>query len=441
MSLRWKIALAMALMVSLTTIVVGTISYRTTRDRLYAEVDRSLVEVDRRLDDRRFGIDTPLPDQGPLSGLVGQVVLRDGTVSQSTFPSPIELSEIELSVVGTSRLSVFSTVQTPQGDYRVRTIGFPRGAVQVGRPLDETDRLLEALRVRTLLLVVLVGSAAIAAGLWIAGRVTASLRRLTIAAEHVETTGRLDVEVAEHGQDEVGRLSSAFDRMLGALARSQEDQRRLVQDAGHELRTPLTSLRTNLDTLQRYPDLGDADRTAILGDLHAETEELTELVNEIIAVASGAASDESRESFDLAAVTADVAARYERRTGRAIRLDATTSMVVAHRSGVQRAISCLLDNARKFDESAGPIEVTVGGGAVAVSDRGNGIPEADVDRVFDRFYRADQARTMSGSGLGLAIVREVATSHGGDVWAENRDGGGATVGFRLAVEPDRTGAA
>jgi two-component system sensor histidine kinase MprB len=110
--------------------------------------------------------------------------------------------------------------------------------------------------------------------------------------------------------------------------------------------------------------------------------------------------------------------------------------VVAQRSGVQRAISCLLDNARKFDETAGPIEVTVGGGAVAVSDRGSGIPHADLDRIFDRFYRADEARTMPGSGLGLAIVREVAQRHGGDVWAEHRDGGGATVGFRLAVEPD-----
>ncbi len=436
MSLRWKIALAMALMVSLTTIVVGTISFRTTRDRLYAEVDRSLIDVGRRLDDRRFGVDAPLPDQGPLSALVGQIVLRDGSVSQSTFPSPIELSEVELSVVGTNRRSVFSTVETPQGDYRVRTIGIPPGAVQVGRSLDETNRLLESLRVRTLMLVLLVGSAAIAAGLWIAGRVTASLRRLTIAAEHVESTGRLDVEVAEQGQDEVGRLSLAFDRMLGALARSQEEQRRLAQDAGHELRTPLTSLRTNLDTLQRFPDLTETDRNAILGDLRAETEELTELVDEIIAVASGASSDESRESFDLATIAADVSARYERRTGRSIQLDATSSMVVAQRSGVQRAISCLLDNARKFDETGGPIEVTVGAGAVAVSDRGTGIPETDLESIFDRFYRADEARTMSGSGLGLAIVREVARRHGGDVWAENRDGGGATVGFWLAAEHD-----
>lgn len=436
MSLRWKIALAMALMVSLTTVAVGVISYRTTRDRLFAEVDRSLLDIDGSINDRRFDLDTRLSDQGPLPGLVGQIVRSDGTVAQSTFPEPVALSDRELSLVGTNRASVFSTVDTSEGAYRVRTVGFPRGAVQVGRSLEETDRLLQSLRTRTLLLVLLVAVAAIVVGLWIAERVTASLRRLTSAAEHVETTGRLDVTTLEPGTaagaDEVSRLSVAFDRMLAALARSKQDQHRLVQDAGHELRTPLTSLRTNLDTLQRFPDLPDADRDEIIEDLHAETEELTELVNEIVAVAVGESSEEASEEFDLAAVVADVAARYERRTGRPIHVETTPSIVVAQRSSVQRAVSCLLDNARKFDESGGPIEVVVGDCAVRVSDRGRGVPDADLPRIFDRFYRSDEARTMAGSGLGLSIVREVAERHGGEVWAANRRDGGVTVGFRLA---------
>ena len=339
MSLRWKIAVAMALMVSLTTVAVGSISYRSTRDRLYAEVDRSLLDIDSRINDRRLGIDTPLPDQSPLSGLVAQIIRSDGSVGQSTFPEPIALTDAELSVVGSNRRSMFSTVETSTGDYRVRTIGFPRGAVQVGRSLDETERLLQSLRTRTLLLVVLVAAAAMLVGFWIAERVTASLRRLTTAAEHVETTGRLDVQTlgASAGTDEVGRLSVAFDRMLLALARSKQEQHRLVQDAGHELRTPLTSLRTNLDTLQRFPNLSDGDRDEIIDDLHAETRELTELVNEIIAVASGETSQEPVESFDLADVVAELATRYERRTGRQIQLSSSTSMVVAQRSSVQRA--------------------------------------------------------------------------------------------------------
>ena len=222
--------------------------------------------------------------------------------------------------------------------------------------------------------------------------------------------------------------------MLVALARSKQEQHRLVQDAGHELRTPLTSLRTNIDTMQRFPNLSDHDRDEIISDLHAETEELTELVNEIIAVASGESSEEPVESFDLAVVVSDVAARYERRTGRTIQIETTSSMVMAQRSSVQRAVSCLLDNARKFDTTGGPIEVVVVDGAVTVSDRGTGIPDADLARIFDRFYRSDEARTMAGSGLGLSIVREVAERHGGTAWAANRRDGGATVGFRLTVD-------
>ncbi|MEZ5250720.1 MAG: sensor histidine kinase [Ilumatobacteraceae bacterium] len=85
--------------------------------------------------------------------------------------------------------------------------------------------------------------------------------------------------------------------------------------------------------------------------------------------------------------------------------------------------------------SDGPIDVVVAAGAVMVSDRGPGLTEADLPRVFDRFYRSDEARALPGSGLGLAIVRDLAESHGGSVSATNRDGGGATIGFRLPVAP------
>ena len=301
----------------------------------------------------------------------------------------------------------------------------------MARSLDETDRVLNGLRARTMLVAALVALAAIVAGLWIAGRMTASLRRLTAAAEHVGTTGRLDAAVGDTGTDEVGRLTAAFDRMLAALARSKDEQQRLVQDAGHELRTPLTSVRTNIDTLRRYPTMPDRDRDAILADLHAETEELTDLVNEIVAVATGDKADEPAEPFDLADVVTDVAARYGRRTGRTISVTAEVTPVVAQRGAMHRALSCLLDNAMKFDATGGPIEVTLRGRTVEVADRGSGIPDAELPLVFERFHRADAARTLPGSGLGLSIVREIARRHGGEAHARNRDGGGAVVGFSI----------
>jgi len=427
MSLRWKIALALAAIAAVTAIVFGSLSYRSTRDRLLDEIDRSLVAADIRALSR-----DRLPDRGPLSGLDAQFVGPSGDIIASTFPEPIPVGDADLALIG-ERKDRFATLSTNTDTYRVRTIGMERGAVQVGRSLEETNRVLASLRARTVVIASLVTALAVVVGLWVAGRVTASLRRLTDAAELVESTGRLDIEVGADGDDEVGRLGVAFDRMLAALARSKDDQRRLVEDAGHELRTPLTSLRTNLDALRRYPDMPEDDRDAILADLHAETRELSTLVDEVVAVASGGPADEPMSSFDLADVVGELVERFERRSNRAFVVTAEPSRVVAQRSGVQRAVSCLLDNATKFDPSEAPIEVDVHDGQVTVADRGSGIPDPDLSNVFDRFHRSDDARTLPGSGLGLSIVREVARRHGGDAFATNRPDGGAEVGFRLGT--------
>lgn len=428
MTLRWQIALALAAVASLATIVIGVASYRSTSDRLLAEVDRSLLDLDAIAANRSVVGD---PERGPLSGYSAQIVLSNGSVGPSTFATPPAPNAGALAVVNDPRQDSFDTVSTDDGSYRIRTIGLQRGAIQIGRPLDETERVLASLRVRTALLVALVATSSAAVGLWIAGRVTASLRRLTVAAEHVGSTGRLDVHVDDDRNDEVGRLATAFDRMLSALARSQDEQHRLVQDAGHELRTPLTSVRTNLDTLRRYPHLSPIDRSDIIDDLHAETEELTGLVNEIIAVASGDAEHEAESAFDLGDLAVELAARAERRFDRRIVVSAVSSPVVAQRGAVERAVSNLLDNAHKFDRSGSLIDVTVTAGCIEVADRGPGISEPDLPNVFDRFGRAEQARSLPGSGLGLSIVRDVARRHGGVAFARNRDGGGAIVGFRL----------
>ena len=96
------------------------------------------------------------------------------------------------------------------------------------------------------------------------------MQRLTTTAEAVASTGALEMDLPSGGRDEVGRLSRAFRSMLDALRRSRDQQQRLVQDAGHELRTPLTSLRANIDTLRRHPELRGEPRQRLLDDLHSE---------------------------------------------------------------------------------------------------------------------------------------------------------------------------
>ncbi len=119
-----------------------------------------------------------------------------------------------------------------------------------------------------------------------------------------------------------------------------------------------------------------------------------------------------------------------------MRVDADDLAVLGNPEGLARAIGNLLDNAAKFDPGgAEPIEIHVRRGVVTVADRGPGVSPADVPRLFDRFYRADTARSLPGAGLGLAIVHDVATTHGGDVFARPRTGGGAEIGF--TVNPSR----
>ena len=208
-----------------------------------------------------------------------------------------------------------------------------RSTLQIARSLEENERVLHDLRNRTILLVVVVAVAAAGLGWLIATTVTRPLVRLTRAATDVERSRRLDVEVPVAGKDEVGRLGEAFNGMLAALAASRDDQRRLVEDAGHELRTPLTSVRTNLAVLRRHPDLDPQTRERVLADLHAETEELVGLVEEVVALARGVTDGAPPERVELGPLAAAVAARAERRHGRPVTVTADGSVVEAPAAG------------------------------------------------------------------------------------------------------------
>jgi len=436
MNLRWKIALASAFVALVATAAVGVISYRSTSARLVDELDRSIASAaDQLVGGPTWGHDAPRRDI--LSVYSVRFLDADGETIDDNFSGDVPVTDSAKEVIGRPRSSDWSTTSVDGQDYRVYTIGFGGGigAMQVARGLDEVDAVLDDVRTRTLVLVVLVSLAAAAMGWLIAGTVTAPVRRLTKAAEDVGTSGRLDVEVPGTGSDEVGRLEAAFRRMLDALALSRAEQQRLVQDAGHELRTPLTSLRTNLSVLRRHPDMEPVMQRQILDDLDSEVVELTDLVNELVTVASGELSDQPIEALELDELASDVATRVSRRRSREVIVTVSadppgrSSIVNGPRAGLDRAIANLIDNACKFDETGGPIEVVVGAGSLTVLDRGPGIPETDLTKVFDRFHRADTARAMPGSGLGLAIVRDVVERMDGTVRAENRSGGGLSIGF------------
>jgi two-component system sensor histidine kinase MprB len=434
MSLRLRIALALAAIAAATTISVGLASYRATSERLLQEVDSALDTAWRKINANPgyranaellnvYVVQVVPADDVPLSLYKGGDVVTPG-------PGPAKARN--------DRETLFHDV-VHEGDADIRLVsgtpagGWPGAVLQVGRSLEENARVLDDLKTQTMLLVVLVTAAAAALGWLIAGTVSGPLARLTRAATDVQDSGRLDVDVPVSGNDEVGRLGAAFNGMLGALAASRDDQRRLVEDAGHELRTPLTSVRTNLAVLRRHPDLDADTRAKIIDDLHAETEELVGLVEEVVALARGSTDGAPPEPVELGDMARLVARRAERRHSRPVVVVADGSIVDAPAPALERAISNLVDNAAKFDTSSGPIDIEVAAGRLVVHDRGPGIADADAARIFDRFYRADGARSLPGSGLGLSIVREVVERSGGRVEASSRAGGGATVGFTLPL--------
>lgn len=437
MSIRAKLVLALMACTTVASVTVGVLSYRATAMRLRVEVDESL----NRATEQIFALQRQAPrlmleraERGAgevdlqLIDSRGRALSGAGGVLLPISPADTELAAAEL-----RGERLLRTVDLDGEPLRMLTtsVGDAEGAVQAARSLQESDRILAALRSRILLVTGGVALGAALVGWLIARQVTGRLRRVTVAAERVANTGDLTVVVPVEGSDEASRLGNSFNEMVGALARSRQEQQRLVQDAGHELRTPMTSLRTNIYALRSFASLSDDDRLRLLGDLESETEELTHLIDEVVEVATDRRGDEPVSTIDLAELVGGVVDRASARSGRAIRLDAVPGSVAARPASLRRAVGNLVDNALKFDRSGSPIEVRVGGGSVEVLDRGPGFPEADLAHVFDRFYRSADARATPGSGLGLSIVAQVVAAHGGRVWAANRPGGGAVVGLAL----------
>jgi len=453
-TLRARLALWLGALAAAVALAVAITGYQATSGRLHSEVDSSLVEYGRRLEGPDATLASELcsaagevsgrwssPDRNPLLALPGatiQCLGSDGDVIARAVDGALPVSHLDRGAAAGAVSSSFIRTITVQSKGRARMITIPvnGGAVQLARSTSETDRVLSALRIRYLLLTAGITAVAAAAGWAIARRVTQPVLALTDVTERIATDASLDLDVPPNsGTDEVGRLSRSFAGMLDALRRSRDQQQRLVQDAGHELRTPLTSLRANVDTLTRYPDLAGSNREELLADLDSELRELTALTNELVNLAAEPSADEMVEVVDMVAVVERSAERVRRRTGRDVIVDAAPTAIAGRPRQLARLVDNLLENAAKFSPGPGAIEVTVLPGLLAVRDHGPGFRPADLSHVFERFYRSDEARSTPGSGLGLSIVAEIATRHGGTVEAMNHPEGGAGIVVRLPALP------
>jgi two-component system sensor histidine kinase MprB len=378
----------------------------------------------------------PNPQFGGAPGKVQVYCVTTGSVRPPGEIVPLPVTERTVAVARGEAKSYFSDAHVEDTHLRMLTVPVARGvALQVARPLDEVDKVLDRLRLVMLAIAASGVGLAAALGLLVAGAALRPVRRLTHTAEEVGRTRNLAlrVETKGGGADEIARLSATFNAMLAALDESVSAQRRLVVDASHELRTPLTSLRTNIEVLARADRLDPEERERLRQDILRQIEELTALVADVVDLARGDEPTDEPEDVRLDLLVEDVVERAARHTP-SVRF--TTELQPSTVRGVprrlERAIANLLDNAAKWSPEGAEVHVSVDDGSVTVRDEGPGFSAEDLPYVFDRFYRSAAARAKPGSGLGLAIVRQVAEEHGGAVEASNVNGGGAVVRLRVA---------
>jgi two-component system, OmpR family, sensor histidine kinase MprB len=448
-SLASRVILLTTLAVGVSVALVALAAYLTVRHQLLVSLDESLhrrAYISAQYEPSQTALnDIPALVQGATDTQFGYVFANgQHLMTEGPNKDVISLGAPEYAVArGTSRYSC-RTIVSGSTEYRVATVPTVAAgvAVVVAQSMEANNDTLDQLGLRMFLFGAAGVIAAALAGWGVARNGLRPVRRLTDAAEEIARTEQLD-PIRVEGNDEIARLSRAFNTMLGALAASRDRQRQLVADAGHELRTPLTSLRTNLELLtqaDRQGGLSEAARNELLDDVAFQIEELTTLIGDLTELAREQPARVLLEEVDLAEITERAVQRARRRASSLqFDLDAEPWWVVGDAAALERAVLNLLDNAAKWSPPLGVVTVRLAGGSLMVSDQGHGIAEEDLPHVFDRFYRSSRSRTMPGSGLGLSIVRQVAERHGGSVRVGRSPEGGAAFWLTVPGSPEPVG--
>ena len=425
MTLRNRISVAAAVGVLIVVAAVSSVLYFSYAASLRSRVDATLVDaaqqttsIARRIKEsaaRDHGISRPVT----VGSVEVQLFPGPVAVGQATPFGPLDSHDV--AVAQGAQPPYLADAREGGRPVRVYTATLP---IRPGGGLIRTSRAASAddgaLRQAALLLAGLTVAAAgltYGAARLTAGRILRPIAELTATAEHVTQTRDLTARLHSTGtRDEVGRLGSSFDTMLAALHESVTAQRQLVADASHELRTPLTSLTTNLDLLEDGAGLADPQAPALVRAAREQAGELDQLITDLLDLARYHESAPHRETVRLDLLTSEAVHRVRQRMPQAaIAADLQPCLAHVDPAGVDHAICNLIDNAIKWNPPDGAVQVIVAEARVSVSDRGPGIADQDLPRIFERFYRAPAARGLPGAGLGLAIVGRVAQANGGTI--------------------------
>ena len=413
------------------------------RDRMNAvrqAVDNSLRKGDVEVLRAELDEDSELRPQTDLLQVwddQGKMIYQSASLKTNGLPPPMAGTRARVLWLGKMPVRVLqNSVQANNRRY----------TIQVAAPLEEFYEALDRFLARLLIYAPLALLLASALGYWISRKALAPVDDITRAAQQIgahNLSARLAVPASG---DELQRLTETLNQMLRRIEEALERITRFSGDASHELRTPITVMRTRVELALRHPRTAGENHNT-LNQLHGELIQASYLLDNLMLLAradSGAeqlrmtsadVEDAIREVLAQASPLAGEkgVALHSALPGRAVR-------IAADRPMLQRLLLILIDNAVKYTPPSGQVSVALtavnGSATISVKDTGIGIPEDELPRIFDRFYRVDKARSRQagGAGLGLSIGRWIAEAHGGSIRVESRPGEGSTFSVDLPVE-------
>jgi heavy metal sensor kinase len=319
--------------------------------------------------------------------------------------------------------------------------------VEVGEVMDEYFEAIERFQKKLLIGIPLLLVIATGGGYWISGRALRPVDEITRAAQKINPQD-LSARVAEpRTGDELERLAVTLNAMLQRMESAFVRVTQFTADASHELRTPIALIRTRAEIALRKDRSASVYREA-LQEISSESERTSTLVQTLMDLAR---ADSGSESLKAERIDFSEAMREAANRGRTLAsvknidwseyLPAEAIPILGDREALLRVALIIIDNAIKYTPENGQVQFTVWKDStqtgIDVQDSGIGIEEHDLPHIFDRFYRADRARSRDhgGAGLGLSIAHWIVSAHGGEITAERLPQGGSKFRFRLPLSP------
>ena len=308
--------------------------------------------------------------------------------------------------------------------------GMTQGAVYVDEYDAEQGQLLVGIQQTLRTISVIIVAVAAALSLIFSQALTRRLGQL-LGAIRIVREGEYSHRVKMRGKDELSRLAGEFNALTGRLQTTEEVRRRFVSDASHELKTPLSSIRLLTDSILQSQAMEPETVQEFVGDIGDEAARLQRITEHLLTLTRlDAAAPVEAEPVEVAGVAQRVEHMLEplaRAADVKLKLDVPEGLMIRiTRDDLYQILFNLVENGIKYNLPGGRVELYAqdweGKVVIMVEDTGVGIPEEDIDKVFDRFYRVDKARSRAagGTGLGLSIVRDTARRHGGDVTVQRR---------------------